>query len=149
MGNCTVFHDELRFLVTDPDALHVYVFLRAEGDCPFMVNGWHYKEFPASVTTFDVLKMMGDGSEKPINWERQAPGPVCTDSIFSPNEYVPVLAKELNEWQLSTVADDRLSPVDIADQMTARLTSSPNWHKACPHCRAHDMLMQAQMAPRE
>jgi hypothetical protein len=149
MGNCTVFHDELRFDVRDPEVTHVYCFIRGEGDCPFMVHGWHHKAFPKAFTTQELFNMIWAGQESPITWEREAPVPMLEEPLFSPEGFVPVLAKELVQWQASVAEDDQLTKSELSDAITARLTSVPEWDKACPHCRAHAAMMQAQMAPRE
>lgn len=147
MADAKFYYDELRFDVRDPDALHVYVFIRGEGDCPFMVHGWHHKAFPASVTTFDVLTAFTDGSESPISWEREAPRPVETPVLFNPWDRLPVPVEQLQQWRKYFEACNATYPAELAEQISAHLAAVPEWDKACPHCRAHDMMLQVQMAP--
>jgi hypothetical protein len=147
MGNCSTFFDELRFDVRDPGTTHVYAFFRGEGDCPHTIHGWHHKAFPSSLPSLDIVKLLYDGEENPMVWEREAPSAMREAAIFNPHDHVPVPAHELIEWWSSLVDGGTLTPIEIADAITARLTMSPHWHKACPYCRAQDMMMQAQMAP--
>lgn len=73
MGACHTYYDELRFDVRDPEVTHVYVFIRAEGDCPFMVHGWHHKAFPATTTTMDIHALLWKYGDDPVLWERVDP----------------------------------------------------------------------------
>lgn len=63
---------EFRFVI-EPELSQCYVYVRAEGDCPFGVQGWHHKTFPASKSLSDVVKMWSDGAEDPIMWPLSAP----------------------------------------------------------------------------
>lgn len=87
MGNCALFFDEFRSIVSDPEHNHIYIFIRGEGDCPFQVLGWHYKAFPATVTTMDVLRLWTHGEEDPLRWERKNPPPTV------PNWEMPDLSE--------------------------------------------------------
>lgn len=147
MGNATFFYDELRFDTRDPETTHVYVFLRGEGDCPHFVHGWHHKAFPCSVTTLEIQTQLWNGETNPLVWEREVPQAQPAINLFNPHEFVPVRAEELLNWRASLLGSGAINPTDIADQITARLAVVPQWDKACPHCRAHDMMLQAQMAP--
>lgn len=146
MGNCATFYDELRFDTRDPEVTHVYMFIRAEGDCPFWCYGWHHKAFPSSVNTLEIHTKLWEG-EDPVTWDRKAPGEMRETPIFNGHDHVPVTAQELFEWWKGVIDGGKLTPVEIADQITARLTSVPDWNKACPICRAHDMMLQAQRNP--
>lgn len=75
MGDCHLYHDEIRINVADPTKTKVWVYLRGEGDCPFQCIGWRYKEFPASVTSMDVLDLWSKGQENPLDWPRMDPPP--------------------------------------------------------------------------
>lgn len=153
MGNATFFYDELRFDTRDPDVTHVYVFLRGEGDCPHFVHGWHHKAFPCSVTTLEIQTQLWNGETNPLTWEREVPGAQPLVNLFNGQEFVTVRAQELLDWRASLLAPDLTNPVEIAtevaDAITARLAVVPDWHKACPYCRAHDMMLQAQRNPQQ
>jgi hypothetical protein len=146
MGKASAFYEELRFDTRDPETTHVYVFIRGEGDCPHTIHGWHHKAFPSTVNTLEIQTLLWNG-EDPMLWEREPPQAQPPITLFNPHEYVPVQARELVDWRASLLGADVLTPILIADAITARLAMVPNWHKACPLCRAHDMLMQIQMAP--
>lgn len=75
MGDCTLFYDEIRFSVRDPDKTEMWVFIRGEGDCPFQALGWHYKAFPPTFTTMDILLRWMNNEEEPATWERRDPLP--------------------------------------------------------------------------
>jgi hypothetical protein len=150
MGNCTIFYDELRFDVRDPEATHVYVFIRAEGDCPFNLHGWHHKAFPKDIPTHALYShIWNDDKSDPITWEREAPRPVNTPAIYHPHDRVPVPVEQLEAWRDSFTAWDTTVSGEMAEQITSHLTSVTQWDKACPQCRAHAAMLQAQMAPRE
>jgi len=149
MGNATVFFDELRFDTRDPETTHVYVFLRGEGDCPHFVHGWHHKAYPCSVTTLEIQTQLWDGVEHPLTWEREVPPAQPAMTLFHPQDFVAVRAEELMDWRAKLLGSGAINPIEIADQITARLAVVPDWQKHCPYCRAHDMMLQAQMAPRE
>lgn len=55
MGKCESEIKEVRF-ITEPELTHCYVLIHAHGDCPFGVQGWHHKVFPASVSAMDILE---------------------------------------------------------------------------------------------
>lgn len=75
MGACHTFYDELRFDVRDPHLTHVYVYIRAEGDCPHMIQGWHHKAFPSTTSVQEILSAMGSGDQEaePMMWPLKAP----------------------------------------------------------------------------
>lgn len=75
MGDCATFYDEIRFSVRRPDLTEMWVFIRGEGDCPHQLLGWHYKAFPSTMTTMDILKSWLDGGEDPMLWPRMDPPP--------------------------------------------------------------------------
>lgn len=147
MGKCSTFFDELRLDVRDPEATHVYAFVRAEGDCPFFVYGWHHKAFAKSLPTLEIYKLIAEGTEDMMTWERGAPRPVNTPVIFNAWERVPVPVEQLTAWRDCFADGDGSVGDEYAEQISAHLSSVPDWHKACPMCRAHDMMMQVQMAP--
>ena len=55
MGKSSFSIDEIRFDVRDPDITKVCVFCTAQGDAPSNTQGWHYKTFPASITTLELF----------------------------------------------------------------------------------------------
>jgi hypothetical protein len=83
MGDCTLFHDEIRFSVRDPEKTEVWVYLRGEGDCPFQCIGWRYKAFPPSVKPMDILVSWSVGDYDPLDWERKDPPP--TELNYNPD----------------------------------------------------------------
>lgn len=147
MANGAIYYDELRFDTRDPEFTHVYCFIRGEGDCPFMVHGWHHKAFPKEVTTEDLFHKIWTGHEDPSTWEREAPRPFVTPAIYHPHDRVPVPVEQLQAWHASFAAWDTTTSGEMADQITSHLTSVTQWDKVCPHCRAHDMMLQAQRNP--
>lgn len=56
--NCYLNHNIVVFDVRDPDVTVAHCFIETEGDCPFMVQGWHRKEFPSSMNTGEILQDM-------------------------------------------------------------------------------------------
>jgi hypothetical protein len=54
MANCQTIIKELRFVFED-ELTHVYIAVDAIGDCPISLQGWHYKVFPKSLSTIDIL----------------------------------------------------------------------------------------------
>lgn len=142
MANAEVYFDELRFDVRDPDALHVYVFIRGEGDCPFMVHGWHHKAFPASTTAADVLKSFtfSEGGENPLLWENGAPSGMYIPPIHHPHTCLPIPVEQLHQWRDNFYGWDNVKGAELSDQISAHLTAVPDWHKTCPNCRSRDWL---------
>ena len=55
MANATATIQEISFDVRDEQMTHVYVLVRAGGDAPIGVQGWHYKAFPARITAVQIL----------------------------------------------------------------------------------------------
>jgi hypothetical protein len=147
MGHCSTFFDELRLDVRDPEATHVYAFVRGEGDCPFFVHGWHHKAFPKSVQTLEIMRLIAEGLEDMMTWEREAPRAVNTPVIFNPWERVPVPVEQLQAWRAGFAAVTSDESQEMAGQIDGHLATVPDWHKACPYCRAHDMMLQAQRNP--
>lgn len=141
MGNCSVFHDEVRFDIRDPEFNHVYVFIRAEGDCPFFVYGWHHKAFPKAMMPHEIMALLADGKEDSMQWEREAPRPVETPVIFNPWERVPVPVEQLQAWHDALVHGDS-TRVEMADQIAGHLAMSPEWRKTCPYCRAEEAVLK-------
>lgn len=65
------FNFEWLFVDTrDEQVTHVYVALAATGDSPMGVQGWHYKAFPARMSTVDILK---DHIAGAVLWAQKAP----------------------------------------------------------------------------
>lgn len=75
MGDCHLYHDEIRISVRDPKKTEIWVHIRGEGDCPFQCIGWRYKAFPADVKAVDILKMWENGEHSPLEWPRLNPPP--------------------------------------------------------------------------
>lgn len=75
MGDCHIFHDEIRISTRSPDVTEVWVYLRGEGDCPFQCVGWRYKAFPLSASVADILTMWSKDELGPISWPRMDPPP--------------------------------------------------------------------------
>ena len=70
MADSGYFYEWLMFDTTDEQVTHVYVSLRATGDSPIGVQGWHYKAFPARIPTIDILKNeIGNA----VMWPQHAP----------------------------------------------------------------------------
>jgi hypothetical protein len=74
MGACSVSYDEIRFDVRHADVTDVYVYCRLTGDCPQMLEGWHFKSFSAGLTTAHIHgKLFSDDEHNPISWACGAP----------------------------------------------------------------------------
>lgn len=56
MSKCKTFIDEVRFDTREKDLTHVYVFIRALGDCPVGITGWHYKAFSAKLSAVEIYQ---------------------------------------------------------------------------------------------
>lgn len=56
MGKCSSIIEEMRFDVREEQMTKVYVLVRAEGDCPLGVQGWHHKAFPARIPVIEILE---------------------------------------------------------------------------------------------
>ena len=140
MGNCTIFYDELRFDVRDPQALHAYVFIRCEGDCMHTLHGWHHKAFPVTTTTQEVVTAIFNGETDFLTWEREAPRPVLTPVIFNPHDKVPVKVEQLVAWREYLATRNTPTPCEMAEQISAYLTAVPDWQADCPYCRAHSVF---------
>jgi hypothetical protein len=83
MGDCHLFHDEIRVSVRQPDITEVWVFIRGEGDCPFQCIGWRYKAFPSSMTTLDIMTLWSKDELNPLDWPRMDPPP--TEPNYTPD----------------------------------------------------------------
>lgn len=142
MGNCATFYDELRFDVRDPEFTHVYCFIRGEGDCPFMVHGWHHKAFPKDIPTNELFNRIWTGHEDPVMWEREAPRPVNTPAIYNPQDRVPVPVEQLQAWRDAFAVGDGSMGDEMAEQITSHLCAVTQWDKVCPHCRAQELFNQ-------
>lgn len=70
MANSGYFYEWLMVDTSDPDITHVYVSLRATGDSPIGVQGWHYKAFPARIPTVEILQKE---ISQAVLWPQQAP----------------------------------------------------------------------------
>ena len=74
MANGVYNLNEIRINVADENRTDVYVYLAADANCPHMVQGWHYKAYPATLTTLEVHALLGSTDEhQPVMWERKAP----------------------------------------------------------------------------
>ena len=56
MGKCISSIEEMRIDVRDEQMTKVYVLVRAEGDCPLGVQGWHHKTFPARLSAITIMQ---------------------------------------------------------------------------------------------
>lgn len=83
MGDCHLFHDEIRVSVRRPDITEVWVYLRGEGDCAFQMVGWRYKAFPSTVTTEEIFAMWSKNEINPMEWPRMDPPP--TELNYTPD----------------------------------------------------------------
>jgi hypothetical protein len=73
MGKAAAIYEELRVDIRDPEITHCYFLVRAEGDCPLGVQGWHHKAFPASVDARAILGQIACGEEDPLQWPHRNP----------------------------------------------------------------------------
>ena len=69
MGDCHTKVTELRFIIED-ELTQCYVAVKAWGDCPIMVQGWHHKTFPASKTVTDIIN---EDLRDHLLWPKEAP----------------------------------------------------------------------------
>jgi hypothetical protein len=70
---------EIRFDTRHPELTDVYVYIETKGDSPHMIQGWHHKTYPATMTTGAVhAKLMGSQEDNPIFWPRRSPPEVRT-----------------------------------------------------------------------
>jgi hypothetical protein len=70
MANAAYSYKWLMVDTSDEQITHVYVWLEAIGDCPPSVQGWHYKAFPARMSTVDILTQEVAGA---VLWPQHAP----------------------------------------------------------------------------
>lgn len=75
MGDCHLYHEEIRVSTRRPDVTEVWVYIRGEGDCPFQCIGWRYKEFPLPNSVLEILTMFANDELSPLDWPRQDPPP--------------------------------------------------------------------------
>jgi len=105
MGDCYLFHDEIRFSVRHPDITEVWVYIRGEGDCPFQCIGWRYKAFPSSVKTHEILTMWSNGDENPLEWPRMDPPPTVPN--YTPDWDAIMAEVEARMTNQGAKADDK------------------------------------------
>lgn len=147
MGNCAVFHEEMRFDVRNPDFTTVYVFLRGEGDCPHFIHGWHRKDFAKDIPMDEIFNKIWTGHESPMTWAQGAPQPAGAPALFHPQDNVPVQAGRLKAWRDAFEFGDGSTGNVLAEEIDALLSAVPDWNKACPFCRLHEEMIRAQMNP--
>jgi hypothetical protein len=104
MGTCHTFYDELRFDVRDPHQTHVYVYIRAEGDCPHMIQGWHHKAFPASMSTMDIMQSLWKDDIDPLSWPLQAPPSTARNETLD-----EVVKAVCDEGMIASFTNDKAS----------------------------------------
>ena len=73
MANTKIAFQELRMDVRDPDFTHVYVFVENLSRDGFPIEGWHYKAFPASMSTLAIMEAWAKGEENPLMWGYKTP----------------------------------------------------------------------------
>ena len=74
MANTVISYDEIRMDVRDEQLTHVYVYIRnVSCDGLLGVEGWHYKAFPARMSTLEIMQAWADGKEEPLLWTLNAP----------------------------------------------------------------------------
>jgi hypothetical protein len=74
MADSTYEYVEIRFDVRDPQQTHCYVYIETRGDSPHMIQGWHHKAYPATMSTRDIHNVLcSDKEHDPIYWPRLAP----------------------------------------------------------------------------
>lgn len=69
MGECKQEFMEVQFVI-EPETTECYVRLKAIGDCPINLDGWHHKSFHKDVSVLDILK---DHVPDAALWENKAP----------------------------------------------------------------------------
>lgn len=66
--------EELRIDVRDPNVTKVYVYISADMNCPHTIQGWHYKEYPAPMSSLDIMNVFCTAQEHdPIYWDHKWP----------------------------------------------------------------------------
>jgi len=63
--------EEVRFDLRDEQITHVYVLVRADGDAPIGVQGWHYKAFPSRIPVAEIVSR--ENFNDYILWPLKAP----------------------------------------------------------------------------
>lgn len=69
MANASYEFVELRFIYEE-ELTQVYAMIRAIGDCPIGVQGWHHKTFHKSKSAVDILK---EDIAESVLWPLAAP----------------------------------------------------------------------------
>jgi hypothetical protein len=70
MGACDTYLTESRFII-EKELTQVYVLIEAYGDCPFMIQGWKHRTFPASMSVIDILNSQEFADN--LLWPGEAP----------------------------------------------------------------------------
>lgn len=75
MANTKVMYDEVRFLVEDPELTEVYVRMHCINEYYPMIDGWHFKAFPANMSVADIVLAWNHDKdfEDPMLWPLKAP----------------------------------------------------------------------------
>lgn len=73
MANSQAIYEEIRIDLRNPELTECYILIRAEGDSPLGVQGWHHKTFASSKSAMDILHAWAKGEESPILWPLDAP----------------------------------------------------------------------------
>lgn len=87
MGKASMTYKEVRFKI-EKELTHVYIFIEANGDCPFGVQGWRHKAFPASQSIMDIIN--GGEFENSVFWPLNSPSQdeetvIMVESEVKPN----------------------------------------------------------------
>jgi len=62
---------EIRMIV-GPELTHVYTHIEADQNCPMGVQGVHYKAFPPTISTTDIMLEWQNGEQDPVMWPLKA-----------------------------------------------------------------------------
>jgi hypothetical protein len=64
---------EVRFIIGR--LTEMYVYINEINNCDGMLQGWHYKTFPAEESLYDIMKAWHDGKfeEPPLMWPKKSP----------------------------------------------------------------------------
>jgi hypothetical protein len=111
---------ELRFDVRHPELTDVYAYIEAHGDAPHMVQGWHFKTYPHTLSTAAIHAKLGtDHENSPVMWPRRAPP--------------DVFKTEAGELARAVI----------------NLRSPPEMHPLWPHIEALKMMAERVIGERE
>lgn len=77
MAKCEATIQEMRFDISDPNATHVYILVKATGICPPHIAGWHHKDFPIHIPIIEIFANFIDDY---LRWEIQSP-PVSAEKV--------------------------------------------------------------------